>query len=239
MNSPVPPRREGASARWRWLALGALIVTALWVAHHFGSGGLPRFISSIRELGFAGVALFVGVYIAACILFIPGSILTLGAGALYGVVGGSICVSVASTLGATSAFLIGRYLIRDRITARVADDRRFQAIGVAVAKGGWRVVGLTRLSPLLPFNLLNYAFGLTQVSLRDYVLASWIGMIPGTVMYVYLGAAGGDLLTSGRGGRERSGTEWALYGVGLVATVIVSIYVARLAKRELAQTIPQ
>ncbi|HSW50743.1 MAG TPA: VTT domain-containing protein, partial [Bryobacteraceae bacterium] len=105
----------------------------------------------------------------------------------------------------------------------------------AVAAEGWKIVGLTRLSPVFPFNLLNYAFGLTRVSLRDYVVASWIGMIPGTVMYVYLGSLAGSLAELGlkEGGRARTQAEWALYAVGLVATVAVTVVITRIARRAL------
>lgn len=96
---------------------------------------------------------------------------------------------------------------------------------------GWKIVLLTRLSPVFPFTLLNYAFGLTRVSLRDYVLASWIGMMPGTVIYVYLGS----LARAGVANHERTPTEWALYGVGLIATVAVTVVVTRIARRALAK----
>ena len=110
---------------------------------------------------------------------------------------------------------------------------RFKTIDDAVATEGWKIVGLTRLSPVFPFNLLNYAYGLTKVSLRDYFFASWIGMLPGTVMYVYIGSLIGDLARLGAGGRTRTGAEWALYVVGLVATVAVTVYVTRIARSAL------
>ncbi len=100
-----------------------------------------------------------------------------------------------------------------------------------MAAAGWKIVGLTRLSPVFPFTLLNYAFGLTRVSLRDYVLASWIGMMPGTVMYVYLGA----LARIGAAGEEKSPAEWALYAIGLLATLAVTVFITRIARRALVQ----
>ena len=102
---------------------------------------------------------------------------------------------------------------------------------------GWKIVGLTRLSPIFPFNLLNYAYGLTKVSLRDYFFASWIGMFPGTVMYVYIGSLAGSVATVGAEERVRTTGEWVLYGVGLVATVVVTIYVTRLARKALSRKI--
>lgn len=138
-------------------------------------------------------------------------------------------------LGATAAFVVGRYLAREWVAAKVQGAPRFAAIDQAVAREGWKIVILTRLSPIFPFNLLNYAFGLTRVSLRDYVFASWIGMIPGTLMYVYMGSLAGDLATQGAGSRMRSGAEWALSGIGLLATIAVTVYVTRLARAALVR----
>ena len=168
---------------------------------------------------------------------LPGSILTIGAGALFGLIKGVIIVSLSSTLGATAAFLIGRYAAREPVARRVAKNVRFQAIDAAVGREGWKIVGLTRLSPVFPFNLLNYAFGLTHVSLRDYVLASWIGMLPGTVMYVYLGSAAGSLAELGmqESNPTHSPAQWALYIAGLVATIGVMVIITRIARRALAK----
>jgi len=154
---------------------------------------------------------------------------------VFGVVWGSIYVSIASTLGATAAFLVGRYLARDAIARKIEGNERFAAIDKAVAGEGWKIVGLTRLSPVFPFTLLNYAFGLTQVKLRDFVLASWIGMMPGTIMYVYLGS----LAQAATGDRARTTGEWVLYSVGLLATVVVTVFVTRVAKKALAKKTKQ
>ncbi|NQV35857.1 MAG: TVP38/TMEM64 family protein [Phycisphaeraceae bacterium] len=187
----------------------------------------------ISGLGVVGPLVFIGLYIVACVLLLPGSLLTLGAGAVFGVLKGSWVVSVASTLGATCAFLVGRYLARDWVGDKIAAHDKFKAIDEAVAAQGWKIVGLTRLSPVFPFNLLNYAFGLTQVKLKHYVVASWLGMLPGTIMYVYIGSLAGDLATLGSGERTRTPGEWALYAVGLVATVAVTVFVTRIAKKAL------
>ena len=180
----------------------------------------------IGKLGPWGPVIFVGLYVVATVLFIPGSVLTLGAGAVFGVALGSVCVSISATLGATAAFLVGRYLARDAIARKIEKNQKFATIDRAVADEGWKIVLLTRLSPVFPFTLLNYAFGLTRVKLSHYVLASWIGMIPGTVMYVYLGS----LVNVGAGHRQRTTGEWILYGVGLLATVAVTVFVTRLAR---------
>lgn len=191
----------------------------------------------VNTLGGWGVLAFMVLYIVATVLFLPGSLLSLGAGVIFGVLKGSIIVLSAATLGATAAFLVGRYLARDWVEARISGHPKFQAIDESVASEGWKIVGLTRLSPVFPFNLLNYAFGLTRVSLRDYFWATGIGMIPGGVMYVYLGSLVGDLALLGTEERIRSPFEWGLYVVGLLATVVVTIYVTRLARTVLAQKI--
>ncbi len=192
----------------------------------------------VEEMGTAGMGVFAGLYIFACVFFIPGSLLTLGAGAIYGVVVGSLIVSVSSIMGATVAFLVGRYVARGWIAKKIEGNVQFKAIDQAVADEGWKMVGLTRLSPIFSFNLLNYAYGLTRVSLKEYVLASWIGMMPGTVLYVYLGSLAGDLASLGaETGHVTSPGEWALYGVGLVATIGVTVYVTKIAKKALAARI--
>jgi uncharacterized membrane protein YdjX (TVP38/TMEM64 family) len=171
------------------------------------------------------------------VFFLPGSILTVGAGVVFGLVRGFVIVSISATLGATAAFLVGRYLARSWIAGKIKGHPKFAAIDEAVAREGWKIVGLLRLSPVVPFNVLNYAFGVTRVSLRDYVLASWIGMMPGTLVYVYLGSVAGDLARAG-GRASRTPAEWAFYAVGLVATIAVTIFVTRLARRALAERVP-
>ena len=196
---------------------------------------LKQALNWVGQLGPSGPIFFIGIYVVATVLFIPGSVLTLGAGAVFGVLWGSIYVSLAATLGATCAFLVGRYLARDAIARRIAGNERFAAIDRAVASEGWKIVGLTRLSPVFPFTLLNYAFGITRVKLGHYILASWIGMMPGTVMYVYLGS----LAKAASGERTRTTGEWLLYAIGLLATVAVTVFVTRIAKKALAKQISE
>ncbi|UBF29366.1 TVP38/TMEM64 family protein [Kovacikia minuta CCNUW1] len=185
----------------------------------------------VQNLGAIGTIAFIAIYVLATILFIPASFLTLGGGALFGVVWGTVFVFVGASVGATLAFLIGRYLAQGWVIKQIEGNDKLSAINAAIAREGFKIVLLTRLSPIFPFNLLNYALSITQVSLKDY-LYGFIGMVPGTVLYVYLGAVIGDVadLTSKR---ERTSTEWILYGVGLVATVAVVIYVTQLARKAL------
>ncbi|WP_413162892.1 TVP38/TMEM64 family protein [Capilliphycus salinus ALCB114379] len=200
---------------------------------------LRQTLDWIANLGYWGPVAFILVYILATVLFLPGSILTLGAGAIFGVFAGYVYVSMGSVVGATCAFLVGRYLARGWVAKKIAGNEKFKAIDEAVAREGWKIVGLTRLSPIFPFNLLNYSFGLTKVSLRDYVIASWIGMIPGTIMYVYLGSLAGELATLGLEERSKTTGEWILYGVGLIATIAVSVYVTKIARQALNNKISE
>ncbi|VXD25308.1 TVP38/TMEM64 family protein [Planktothrix paucivesiculata] len=198
---------------------------------------LKNLLDWVANLGLWGPVAFIIIYNLATILFVPGSLLTLGAGVIFGVVWGSIYVSIGSIIGATFAFLIGRYFARDWVTKKLENYEQFKAIDQAVSQEGWKIVGLTRLSPIFPFNLLNYAFGLTNVSLKDYFLASWIGMLPGTILYVYIGSLIGSLAQLGMGGRSRTSVEWLFYGIGLIATVIVTIYITKISQNALNQKI--
>ena len=188
----------------------------------------------IEGLGYWGAIAFIIIYNIATLLFVPGSILTMGGGVVFGIVWGSIYVFVASTLGATIAFIIGRYFSRDWVSQQLEKHPTFQALDEAVVKEGLKIVFLTRLCPLFPFNLLNYAFGVMRVSLKDYILGS-LGMIPGTVMYVYLGALAGDIALIGTAEQptnwETELVKWSMHGIGLLATVGISIYLAKVANK--------
>ena len=225
------------------LVAAVAVVAALLVAGSLFDiqARMHALLHAIEGLGAVGYAVFFAVYVLACVFFIPGSILTLGAGAIYGVVVGSILVSVSSTVGATAAFLVGRYLARGWVSRKIAGNAKFSAIDTAVGEEGWKIVGLTRLSPVFPFALLNYAYGLTNVRLRDYFLASWIGMLPGTVMYVYIGSLAKSLSAVGADCTdcERSALQWVLYAVGLLATVGVTVYVTKIARKALRTRIEE
>ena len=229
------PSGDGLRRLFSWRKAVALVLVIAVVAVLFATFDVRELLREalgwIERLGAWGQVLFVVIYVVATVLLIPGSALGLGAGALFGVVRGSWLVSLASTLGATCAFLLGRYLARDWVAKKTEGNALFTAIDRAVAAEGWKIVFLTRLSPVFPFTLLNYAFGLTRVSLPDYVFASWIGMMPGTVMYVYLGS----LARAGVADRQRTPAEWMLYGMGLVATIAVAVIATRIARRALVK----
>ncbi|MCK5506865.1 MAG: TVP38/TMEM64 family protein [Thermodesulfovibrionia bacterium] len=236
----VPAEKGGRKIKTVKIILSIIVIAALVVtAKYFDLQQVFRdTLAWISGLGSVAPLIFTAIYILACVLLLPGAILTLGAGVVFGVVKGSIVVSIGSTLGATCAFLVGRYLARGWVSGKISGNEKFKAVDEAVAREGWKIVLLTRLSPVFPFNLLNYAFGLTKVSLKQYFLASWIGMIPGTIMYVYIGSLAGDLASLGTGGRTRTTGEWILYGIGLLATVAVTIFVTRIAKKAVASRIP-
>jgi uncharacterized membrane protein YdjX (TVP38/TMEM64 family) len=200
---------------------------------------LTEILAGIHSLGVIAPIVFAGIYILATVAFLPGSVLTLGAGVVFGVVWGSVYVFVAATLGAIAAFLVGRYLARDWVAAKIADNPKFAAIDAAVGREGLKIVLLTRLSPIFPFNLLNYAYGVTGVRLRDYAIGS-IGMLPGTIMYVYIGSLAGSLATIGTdiGGDPQAAIAKRLIKiVGLIATIAVTLYITKIARQALDATV--
>lgn len=200
---------------------------------------LERFLTWVQELGTWGLVAIAAAYTPQCLLFLPGSPLSLGAGFLFGVVRGVIAVSIGSTIGASAAFLAGRTLLRSWIEEKISRNDKFRAIDQAVGQQGFKIVLLTRLSPVFPFNLLNYAFGVTKVRFRDYVLASWIGMFPGTVLYVYLGSAVKNIAELVSGKVEGGTGQKVFFFVGLAATLVVTVLVTRIAKQALDSSIAE
>jgi uncharacterized membrane protein YdjX (TVP38/TMEM64 family) len=221
-----------AASRGRWIVLG-LIAVALVVATRVlpVADWIRAFQSWVADQGLWGGLLYGAAYVVAVLLFVPGSLLTIGAGLVFGLLWGTVIVSIASTTAAALAFLIARYLARGRVEALANRNEKFRAIDQAIREKGWRVVALLRLSPLVPFSVSNYLYGLTPVSFGPYVLASWIAMLPATILFVWIGAAGRAATAAEREGR--SPLEWALLGAGLLATAVVTVMVSRAARREL------
>ena len=207
------------------LALGRVLPLQAW------GTALAEYI---RGAGAAGVAVFVLVYIVSTIAMIPGSVLTLIAGFAYGPLWGLLLVSPTSVAAATAACLLGRHALRDWARRRLEGSPRLDAIVAAVEREGLKLVLLLRLSPLIPFNVLNYALGLSRIRLRDYVLGSWVGMFPATAMYVYLGSLAGTLATLGDSAAERSPLKTTFYVAGLAATVVVVVITSRAARKAIA-----
>ena len=199
-----------------------------------GRDAIARFLEWVQGAGLWGALLFGLAYIPAAVLFVPASVLTLGAGFIFGVVKGTVIVSLGSTAGAAAAFMVARTVAHDRVAGRVARYPALDAIGRAVESEAFKVVLLTRLSPLFPFNLLNYAFGLSSVPFKTYVIASWVGMLPGTIMYVYFGSAARSVAALMSGELRRTPGQQAMFAAGLVATVAVTTIVTRRARRALS-----
>ena len=227
------------SALGRLLAL-IVIVVALFLVMRFlpVREWLRSFNTWVAQRGVAGIFIFIGVYALATVLLAPGSVLTIGAGFAFGLWKGFIAVSAGSTLGAALAFLVARFIARERVAAIAQRNEKFREIDSAIGKQGAKLIFLLRLSPVIPFNLSNYLYGLTGVKFWPYVLASWIGMMPGTFLYVYIGTAGKAAVSAAAGGEavQRGWQYWTFMTVGLAATVIVTIWVTKIARDALRKT---
>jgi uncharacterized membrane protein YdjX (TVP38/TMEM64 family) len=185
----------------------------------------------LEALGVWGFAAFGAVYALATILLAPASALSVAAGLFFGFWGIPLVVA-AATIGACTAFLISRYVVRQKVREAIERRPKFAAIDQAVKEEGWKVVALLRLSPAVPFNIQNYLFGITEIEFLPYAIATFTGIIPGVVFYVYLGVLGKEA-SSGSG----SGTlKWTFFGVGLVATLAVAVIITRRAKQKLKET---
>jgi uncharacterized membrane protein YdjX (TVP38/TMEM64 family) len=224
-----------------FLAIASLVSILILASKSFYVQEILRnILIQIDRLGVWGPVAFIITYNLATVLFIPGSVLTLGGGMIFGLWWGSIYVFVASTLGATFAFLIGRYLSRDRVVKYMESHPKFQALDRAVSQQGLKIVFLTRLCPLFPFNLLNYALGITQVSLKDYVLGSF-GMIPGTILYVYSGSLVGDISVIGVANGctipQASPLQWSINIISFLATAAITVSITRIAHKALDENV--
>lgn len=215
--------------------LALVAVAAVVVAGRSLGDSLVTFARWVESLGSFGPLVFMAGYALATVAFLPGSFLTLAGGAVFGFWGVAYAFLGASA-GACLSFLVARHLARGWVEARIASNPRFAAIDRAIAREGRKVVFLLRLSPVFPFNLLNYALGLTRIRFVDYLVAC-LGMLPGAFLYVYYGKAAGDLATlaSDRAGDEHGAGHWVFLAVGLAATVAVTALVTRLARTALAE----
>ena len=219
------------------IAALVLIVAALMVAARMLplAEWLKVFNGWVQGLGPAGLLIYSLVYALAAVLLLPGSILTLAAGAAFGLLPGFGSVLLGATAGAALAFLVSRHLARRRVESWIETKPRFVAVDKAVAKEGWKIVFLTRLSPIFPFNFQNYAYGLTKISFWHYTLASLVGMIPGAFMYVYIGSLGRSSLEAAAGDESVETLQLILQIVGLAATVLVTIFITRIAAKALKE----
>jgi len=228
---------RGSSGTRKFLRVAAWLVIAASVLVILRALPTAQLLDLVQKqvatLGPWGPVVFGLAYFVAAVLFVPGSALTLAAGAIFGLAGGFATVSVSSTLAAGASFLIARYLARDKVRKMAESNRTFGAIDKAIAKGGWKIIAMLRLSPAVPFSLGNYLYGLTPVRFWPYLLASWIAMMPGTFLFVYLGFVG-KTAAAGEGGKNP--WQYVLLGAGLLATIVVTVYVTRLARKALKET---
>jgi uncharacterized membrane protein YdjX (TVP38/TMEM64 family) len=216
---------------WKWIGLGLGIAALIGAWHLLPlSEWLESFEHRIENMGALGGVLYGLVYLAGSLFFVPGSILTLGAGYVFGLFWGTVIVSIASTAAAAVAFLIARYLARKKVETAARRNKKFGAMDRAIGKKGWKVIALLRLSPLVPFGPSNYFYGLTSVRFLPYILASWAAMLPGTFFYVYLGSIGKNV------GHGKTTGEWVLLGAGLLSTIAVTVILTRVAKKELSKS---
>jgi uncharacterized membrane protein YdjX (TVP38/TMEM64 family) len=227
---------------WKVIA-AAVIVVAIFAAWFLLpiKEWLQSFSEWITSLGLWGAVVFAVAYVIAIVILAPAALFTIAAGLVFGLGWGFPVVMVGATVGASLAFLVARYLVRDRVRHMVEARPKFKAVDAAVTEEGWKIVMLLRLSPLVPFNIQNYFFGLTNIDFWHYVLATFVGIIPGVVLYLYIGALG-DALAGGAG--QWGTAQWIFFAIGLVATVVVALLVARKAKAKLkeaglAEDVPQ
>jgi len=229
------------SRRIRMAALAVIAVSLVALSRHVP---IDRVLAAtearIFAAGWWGPVLFGVVYVGAVLVFVQGAALTLACGAIFGLWWGTALVSVASTVAAALAFLIGRHVAREPVRRRASRSPRFAAIDEAIGSRGWKIVALLRLSPAMPFSLGNYLFGVTSIRFVPYVVTSWLAMLPGTFMYVYLGHLGraGVSVASGASG-GRTPAQWAMLGVGLLATIAVTVYVTRIARSAIRENMKQ
>jgi uncharacterized membrane protein YdjX (TVP38/TMEM64 family) len=211
------------------------IVIALFLAMKFlpVQQWLRSFNDSVAKMGTAGIFIFIGVYAVATVLLAPGAILTIGAGFAFGLWKGFLAASGGATIGAALAFLVARFIARDKIEAIAQRNDKFRKIDNAIGRQGAKLIFLLRLSPVIPFNLSNYFYGLTAVKFWPYVVASWIGMMPGTFLYVYIGTAGKAAVAAAAddGAAAKHGWQhWTFLCVGFAATIIVTVWVTKIAR---------
>jgi uncharacterized membrane protein YdjX (TVP38/TMEM64 family) len=238
--------RVKGSSSWRRVGLLVILVAALvglGLCWHMGCYDIRpqvvKFFDWLDRLGPWAPVLFMLVDMLVVVLVLPGVILTLGAGFTFGVLKGSIYVVIATTLGATVAFLMARHLFGQRVSRFLLTHSKLKHIDYEFSRQGWKIVFLTRLVPFFPFKLSNYFFGLMQISLRDFVLGVFFGIIPITVNNVYIGSIAAELTTIASGAHGRSPLQWALYGIGFLAAIVVVIYLRRLARKALDGYIPK
>lgn len=216
-------------------------ILSLWFFSHFNLSSLWfEILHNVQAWGIWGIIVFVIIYNVATLCLIPGSILTMKGGCLYGLINGSLIVLVSAIFGAITSFLLGRYFCRNWVYSILNKYPQFEQINEAISEKGWQIVFLTRLSPLFPFNLLNYLFGISKISFKDYIIGS-LGILPGTFMYVYFGSLATNLATANIDNMivtpQTKMLTWAMRIIGLISTIIITILSTNFARKNLRKNI--
>ena len=230
------PKPSRAAQGVKFTAIGVTVLALLAAVQGLPvTESLERAINWVDQLGAAGPAVFVAIYFVATMLMLPAWPLSVAAGMLFGLLGGTLTVVAGATAGAAGAFVLTRYLARGFVEEKIRHYPRFAAVDRAMGQGGWKIVALLRLSPALPFTLQNYVYGLTAIRFWPCILATAGAILPGVFMYVYIGYAGRAGLSAAAEGAPAGPAQYALLGAGLIATVVVTVYVTRLARKAIRQ----
>jgi uncharacterized membrane protein YdjX (TVP38/TMEM64 family) len=189
-------------------------------------------MDAIQQSGWVGWVWFVALYVMSCVLFLPGSVLTVGAGAVYGGGWGTLLVAVASTAGSVVNFVTSRYLARGWVERRMVRSDRMKSLGRAIEREGWKLIFLSRLSPLVPHSVVSYAAGLTRISLWKYSLASFVGFLPISAAYAFAGALLGNLARA-KAGTIQEEWSWAVSILSVLITLVISWLCVKVSSRAL------
>lgn len=225
-------RGPSTARRIVYAVVALAAVAALWSFREQLGRSVIDFAGWVEGLGVWGPLVFILGYAVATVALVPGSLLTMASGVVFGLWLGTAYTLVGASMGACAAFLVSRYVARRAVERRLEGNPRFAELDRAVGREGLKIVALLRLSPVFPFNLLNYGLGLTRVRFLDYAVAC-LAMLPGTFLYVYYGALAGDLAAVASGRVEQGVGRWVLLGVGILATLAVTVVITRQARRAL------
>jgi len=219
------------SVPWTKIAIGVAALVAIIFAYRLLplQDWITAFQGWVQGFGMLGWFIFIVVYAVTAFLLVPGSFLTLAAGVIWGL-GGFPIVVAGATLGSAMSFLAARYLFHDRVQQKVKDYPKFRAVNDAIGEEGWKVVGLLRLSPALPFSLQNWFLGVTPVGFWPSQIATFFGIMPGTLLYVWIGSLGGSAASG-----EASMLKYIVFGVGILATLVVTWFVTKKAQAKLKE----
>lgn len=213
--------------RTKYLSLVFLIIafTAGPVFCYFGYEPAVKAVAMIKGMGLPGVFLFTTIFILGTLVFLPLTLLTFAGGVLYGMAGGFAVGLAASTAGACLAFLISRYVCREWIQHKISQEGKFQAFSEKVKENDWKITLLSRFNLFLPYTGMNYAFGLTEISFFRYASASFVGLIPSTLLYVYLGTISGSIVAYFQGRKTFTPLETGMLIFAGAASVALVVYV--------------